>query len=102
MGSKTDIAEKTHVITKLEPPTLWKVVVHNDDYTPMDLVIDILKSIFKHQETSAKEITMEIHNTGSGIAGLYTYEIAEQKGITATNIARENGAPLKITLEEDA
>jgi ATP-dependent Clp protease adaptor protein ClpS len=99
MGTKTDIAEKVEI--KLQPPTMWKVVFHNDDYTPMDLVIDILKKIFKHHDKSAKEITLEIHNTGAGVAGSYTYEIAEQKGIDATFIAREHGAPLKITIEEE-
>jgi ATP-dependent Clp protease adaptor protein ClpS len=99
MGTSTDVVEK--VETKLKPPTLWKVVFHNDDYTPMDLVIAILMKIFKHNESSAKAITLEIHNTGAGIAGLYTHEIAEQKVHDAIYLARENGAPLKITAEED-
>ena len=101
MGTEIEVVQEEKVTTKLQPPTMWKVIFHNDDYTPMDLVIDILKKIFKHTETSAKDITMEIHNTGAGIAGVYTYEIAEQKGIDATFIARENGAPLKITVEEE-
>jgi ATP-dependent Clp protease adaptor protein ClpS len=101
MGTDVEIVQQEKVITKLQPPSLWKVVFHNDDFTPMDLVIDLLKNIFRHTETSAKEITLEIHNTGAGIAGLYTYEIAEQKSIDATSIARENGAPLKITIERD-
>ena len=96
-----DIKEAEKVTTKFQPPSLFKVVFHNDDYTPMDLVIHLLKNVFKHSETAAKEITMEIHNTGAGIAGVYTYEIAEQKGIDATFIARENGAPLQITVERD-
>jgi ATP-dependent Clp protease adaptor protein ClpS len=95
------IREAEKVTTKLKPPSLFKVVFHNDDKTPMDLVIHLLQKIFKHSETAAKEITMEIHNTGAGIAGVYTYEIAEQKGIDATFIARENGAPLQITVERD-
>jgi ATP-dependent Clp protease adaptor protein ClpS len=101
MGTDIKIVQDEKVITKLKPPSMWKVVFHNDDYTPMDLVIDILRKIFKHHETSAKEITLEIHNTGAGIAGIYTYEVAEQKGLDATFIARENGAPLKITIEEE-
>jgi len=101
MGTDVEIVQKQETTVKLQPPDLWKVVFHNDDYTPMDLVIDILKNIFKHTETSAKDITMEIHNTGAGIAGVYTHEIAEQKGIDATYIARENGAPLNITIEKE-
>ena len=64
-------------------------------------MIDILVSVFKHTETSAKEITMEIHNSGSGIAGIYNFEIAEQMSLEATNIARSNGSPLKIQLEQE-
>jgi ATP-dependent Clp protease adaptor protein ClpS len=101
MSTDTEIVQQEKVITALQPPSLWRVVFHNDDFTPMDLVIDILKGVFKHTEGSAKEITLEIHNTGFGIAGIYTYEIAEQKGIDATYIAREHGAPLKITVERD-
>ena len=80
---------------------MWKVVFLNDDQTPMELVIELLTKVFKHTETRAKEITMEIHETGSGIAGVYTYEIAEQRGIEATNIARANGSPLRIQVEQE-
>lgn len=99
MATETKIDEK--VITTLQPPKLWKVVLLNDDITPMELVIDILINFFKHSETRAKEITMEIHNTGSGVAGTYPFEIAEQKGVEATKYARSNGSPLKIQVEEE-
>lgn len=101
MSSDVQIIQDEKVKTKLRPPPMYKVVFHNDDYTPMDLVIVLLTKIFKHTESAAKEITLEIHNSGAGIAGVYTYEIAEQKSLHATAIARENGAPLKITVEED-
>jgi ATP-dependent Clp protease adaptor protein ClpS len=95
---------KTEEITKISTkvPSLWKVIFHNDDSTPMEFVISLLMIIFKHSEESAKEITLEIHNSGSGIAGIYYHEIAEQKGIEATNIARQNGHPLIISIEKDA
>lgn len=99
MTTETKIQEK--IVVALQPPKLWKVVLLNDDKTPMDLVIEILTSVFKHDEKRAAEITMEIHNTGSGIAGVYTFEIAEQRGIEATNIARANGSPLKIQVEQE-
>ena len=89
------------VVVSLQPPKMWKVVFLNDDQTPMELVIELLTKVFKHTETRAKEITMEIHETGSGIAGVYTYEIAEQRGIEATNIARANGSPLRIQVEQE-
>jgi ATP-dependent Clp protease adaptor protein ClpS len=61
----------------------------------------LLTDVFKHDEARARDITMEIHNTGSGIAGVYAFEIAEQLGLEATAIARTNGAPLKIQVEEE-
>jgi ATP-dependent Clp protease adaptor protein ClpS len=97
----TEIKIQEKIVVALQPPKLWKVVLLNDDKTPMDLVIEILTSVFKHDEKRAAEITMEIHNTGSGIAGVYTFEIAEQRGIEATNIARANGSPLKIQVEQE-
>lgn len=99
MAIETKMDEK--VVTTLQPPKMWKVVMLNDDVTPMELVIDILTSFFKHSETRAKEITLEIHNTGSGIAGTYPFEIAEQLGVEATQHARANGSPLKIQVEQE-
>ncbi len=99
MSTATQIEEK--VVVSLEPPKMWKVVFLNDDQTPMELVIELLTLIFKHNESKAKDITMEIHETGSGIAGVYTYEIAEQKGIEATAVARKNGSPLRIQVEQE-
>jgi ATP-dependent Clp protease adaptor protein ClpS len=97
----SDVKVEKKTVTTLKPPKKWKVVFLNDDVTPMELVIELLTNVFRHSENSAKEITLEIHNTGSGIAGVYTYEIAEQKGVEATTIARNNGFPLKIQVEEE-
>lgn len=99
MTTETKIDEKVNTSVKL--PSLWKVIFHNDDQTPMEFVVDLLMIIFKRSEDEAKKITLEIHNTGSGVAGIYHHEIAEQKGIESTNIARQNGHPLVISLEKD-
>ena len=99
MSTDTQIKERTTV--SLQPPKMWKVVFHNDDSTPMDLVIAILMKIFKHDQRRATDLTMEVHNEGSAIAGIYSYELAEQRAIEGTSMARDNGAPLKITAEED-
>ncbi len=99
MSTATETKEK--VVVALQPPRLWKVVFLNDDKTPMELVIDILTSIFKHEQARAREITLEIHNEGSAIAGIYPFEIAEQRGLEATTMARSNGAPLKIQVEQE-
>jgi ATP-dependent Clp protease adaptor protein ClpS len=97
----TEVKQAEKVVVALQPPKMWKVIFLNDDKTPMELVIVLLTQVFKHDEKRASEITMEIHNTGSGVAGVYIYEIAEQRGIEATDIARANGSPLKIQVEEE-
>jgi ATP-dependent Clp protease adaptor protein ClpS len=97
----TDTAVEESVIVTLQPPSLWKVIFLNDDSTPMELVIDILTDVFKHTESSAKQVTLEIHETGSGIAGVYSFEIAEQKGIEATTMARQQGSPLRIQVDPE-
>jgi ATP-dependent Clp protease adaptor protein ClpS len=97
----TEISVEESVVVDLQPPNLWKVVLLNDDATPMELVIELLTGIFKHTESSAKDITLEIHETGSGIAGVYSFEIAEQKGMEATAVARQNGSPLRVLVDPE-
>jgi ATP-dependent Clp protease adaptor protein ClpS len=99
MTVDTKLDEK--ITVSLQPPKLWKVIFLNDNQTTMELVVSLLTTIFKHTEQKAKEITIEIHNTGSGIAGVYPFEIAEQKGIEATNAARIQGCPLRVHVEEE-
>lgn len=99
MSTEAKVEERVSV--SIQPPKLWKVIFLNDDQTSMELVIELLTKVFKHSESKAKEITLEIHNTGSGVAGIYPYEIAEQKGIEATTIARQNGSPLRVQVEQE-
>jgi ATP-dependent Clp protease adaptor protein ClpS len=97
----TEVTISDNVECTLQPPNLWHVVFHNDDFTPMELVIEILENLFKMSEEQAVEITMEIHNSGSAIAGIYPFDIAEQKALEAVAVARANGAPLMVTAEQD-
>lgn len=92
------IEEKTK--QKIEEPGFYKVVLINDDHTPMDFVISLLQKIFKHDEETAQQIMLTIHNDGSAVAGVYSYEIAEQKGIETTLLARNNGFPLQVKVEK--
>jgi len=101
MTVKENVVVDEKVKIDVHPPRMWKVILLNDDVTPMDLVIDILTNVFKHNEDSAKKITLEIHNTGSGIAGVYPHELAEHLAIESTNVARKNGSPLKIKIEQE-
>lgn len=81
-------------------PDRFHVVVLNDDVTPMDFVVQMLIDIFNKSLDQAKDLTLTIHTQGKAIAGSYSHEIAEQKQLEATGMAREQGFPLKITLEK--
>ena len=101
----TDIVEDIKLDEKIkkdisEPPK-YKVVFLNDEQTPIDWVVAVLVEIFKHSSETAEKITLTIHTEGSGVAGIYTYEIAEQKVIEATTASRNHGFPLQIKMERE-
>lgn len=98
---ETAVKSRELVNTIIKPPSRYKVIVNNDDVTPMEFVIVMLMTVFKHTQETATELTLKIHNEGSAVAGIYSYEIAEQKGIDATHLARENGHPLVIRVEQE-
>jgi ATP-dependent Clp protease adaptor protein ClpS len=85
---------------KTDEPTLYKVVLLNDDYTTMEFVIHVLETVFAHSPAEAYRVMMNVHVQGRGIAGVYPWEIAETKVETVTSMAREAGYPLKAALEE--
>jgi ATP-dependent Clp protease adaptor protein ClpS len=97
----TDIQLDEKIKVTISEPKRWKVILLNDDSTPMEFVIGVLTEIFKHTEATAREIMLDVHETGSGIAGVYSFEIAEAKAVESTNLARTNGHPLQIKLEEE-
>ena len=97
----TDIQLEEKIKVKVSEPKNWKVILLNDDSTPMEFVISLLVEIFKHTPETAQDIMFQVHETGSGIAGVYSFEIAEAKAVEATNQARANGYPLQIKLEEE-
>ena len=99
--ASTDIQLDEKIKIKVSEPKNWKVILINDDSTPMEFVIAILMEIFKHSHNSATDVTVQVHETGSGIAGVYSFEIAEAKAVEATQTARTNGHPLQIKLEEE-
>ena len=84
---------------KVQEPSLYRVLMHNDDYTPMDFVIDVLQSVFHHKETHAKKIMLEVHNNGIAVCGVYSYDIAETKLNVVTNLATSQEFPLRCSLE---
>jgi len=97
----TEIQIDEKIKQQVQEPKRFKVILLNDDSTPMDFVMGILETIFKHTQETSKEITVEIHNTGSGVAGVYSFEIAEVKAVESTQLARSNGFPLQIKMEEE-
>jgi len=93
-----EVLEKTR--TKTKPPQLYQVVLLNDDYTTMEFVVHILETVFTKPSPEAYRIMMHVHLNGRGLCGAFTYEIAETKVTTVHDLARENGFPLKATMEE--
>lgn len=99
MSTATDTIEREE--TKIKRPKKWAIILHNDDVTPMDFVIELLHFVFKKDLVEASELTLQIHNEGKGVAGVYPYEIAEQKFTEAKTMVRLSNMKLKITLEEE-
>jgi ATP-dependent Clp protease adaptor protein ClpS len=94
-----DVVKKTDNLTGIKEPDRFRVVILNDNSTPMEFVIELLKVIFHHTQEAAVQIMMQVHQNGKGTAGIYSYEVAEQKAMESTQIARTNGHPLGVSVE---
>ncbi len=101
MSTDTIVEKKTKTTNQIKEPGKFAVIVCNDDTTPVEFVIAMLVSVFRHEEKTAIALTLKIHNEGSAVAGIYTYELAEQKGIDGVNLARAHGWPLVIKIEQE-
>ena len=97
----TGTVTKTRTERKLQKPKLYKVLLHNDDYTTMEFVVFILMSIFHRSETDAVQIMLHVHKNGLGVAGVYTREVAETRVGHVEALAREHEFPLRCSIEED-
>lgn len=87
--------------TKLEKPKLYKVLLHNDDFTTMEFVVFVLQYVFNRSDPEAFTIMLKVHNEGVGIAGIYPFEIANMKSEKAMNLAKAREYPLLCTVEEE-
>jgi ATP-dependent Clp protease adaptor protein ClpS len=85
---------------RLKRPPLYRVILLNDDYTPMEFVVQVLEKVFGLDRNTATRIMLEVHTKGKGICGVYTYEIAETKVAQVTGLAQQNQHPLLCTMEE--
>jgi ATP-dependent Clp protease adaptor protein ClpS len=92
---------KTRSQTKTERPRMYKVILHNDDYTTMEFVVEILISVFRRTKVEATRIMLTVHSGGRGVAGVYTREIAETRANLAMDRARARGYPLLVTTEPE-
>ena len=95
----SEVLEETEI--KLEKPKLYKVLLHNDDFTTMEFVVFVLQYVFNRDEVEAFTIMLNVHNQGLGIAGIYPYEIANMKSEKAINLAKAREYPLLCTVEEE-
>lgn len=99
--SDKDFDVLTESETRLEKPPLYKVIIHNDDFTTMEFVVYVLQVVFRKDIAEAFVIMMKVHEEGIGIAGVYTYEVANMKAEKAMNLSRAQEFPLLFTVEEE-
>lgn len=98
-GEGTGLAVKPRMRTK--KPAMYKVLMLNDDYTPMEFVVYVLESFFSKAAEEATQIMLHVHQRGVGVCGVFTYEIAETKVTQVMDLARQNQHPLQCTIEKD-
>ncbi len=105
MPNFPDIENDTDVLTesesKLEKPKLYKVLLHNDDFTTMEFVVYVLSTVFMRSEAESFAVMFKVHNEGVGVAGVYPYEVATMKAEKAMNMARAHEYPFLCTVEEE-
>ena len=92
--------ESTDTITELQPPPMYKVVLNNDDYTPMEFVVEVLQKFFGMDLDKATQVMLSVHYSGKGVCGMFTAEIAETKVVQVNTYARNNEHPLLCTMEK--
>lgn len=99
MAIQGETRESTRI--KIREPKHYKVIMHNDDFTTMDFVVDILRDIFHKNEVEAERLMLLVHETGKAVVGTYPYDIAVSKVQAAAARAKAEGFPFRLTLEED-
>lgn len=98
IGNHTFVEKESR--TTSQTPKLYKVILHNDDYTTMDFVVEVLVSVFHKSTAEATKLMLDVHRKGKGLAGIYTYDIAVTKVMQVQNMAKKREFPLRCTYEE--
>ncbi|MGL4345713.1 MAG: ATP-dependent Clp protease adaptor ClpS [Cellulosilyticaceae bacterium] len=98
MGTHYQSNQKERI--QVKHPKSYKVLMHNDDFTTMEFVVEVLTQIFNQTEAKAHQVMMDVHRVGRGVAGIYSYDIAMTKATLAMSWAKEEGFPFKLTVEE--
>jgi ATP-dependent Clp protease adaptor protein ClpS len=98
--SQTGAKPRAHL--RLSPPVLWKVILHNDDYTTQEFVVWILQSVFRKPEPEAVRVMLEVHRKGKGMAGIYPFDVADTKAAQVKAMAEAKEFPLLCTLEPES
>lgn len=101
MAEKTIVKPKTAVKPKTQRPKLWKVILLNDDYTPREFVVQVLKAVFRMNVDQAYRVMMTAHRRGACVIAVYTKDVADTKAKEATELGKENGFPLYFTTEPE-
>jgi ATP-dependent Clp protease adaptor protein ClpS len=101
VGFGLDSEQRLEEKTELRPPRMYRVILHNDHYTTMEFVVDILVGVFHKPAREARRIMLDVHRRGSGVCGVYSYDIARTKAARVLALAREKEFPLLCTVEED-
>ncbi len=99
--SREEFESGTGLQEETREPRKYKVLLHNDDYSTMEFVVQVLTTVFNKSEAEANRIMLAVHKSGIGVCGVYTAEVAETKVIMVRQMARKGGYPLKCTMEEE-
>ena len=100
-GGRPEVGVATRVRPRTKKPSMYKVLLLNDDYTPMEFVVHVLERFFRKSRQDATQIMLHVHQRGVGVCGVYSYEVAESKVTQVVDFARQNEHPLQCTLEKD-
>ena len=102
LATRENVAVEPRADRKLEPPRMWRVLLHNDDYTTQDFVVWVLETVFRKPRGEAFTIMLSVHRSGLGLAGVYTYDVAATKVKATKDLAEQHEFPLLVTMEPES